>query len=892
MADTMTVAVAQVQIVPTMEGSQTTIKADLEDVLGTAGTSAGETTGTNVVTAISDKMSSAGATFTKAITIPILAAGGAAIKAFNDVDKGADIIAIKTGASGEALQEMEDIMNSIASNVPADFNEIGSAVGEVNTRFGSTGEDLEDLATAFVKFSKLNGTDVSDSVDSVSKVMAAFGMSAEDATSYLDALNVVGQRTGVDVGTLSRQVSSNAAQFRQMGLTAYDAANFLGQADMAGLDASTMLMGLKTAMKNAAAEGTSMETVLAQFTEAMSGNGTEADKLALAYDLFGTRAGAAIYNAVATGQLSLTDFAGSLTGFESSVSTTFQNILDPMDQANIALNQLKIIGADLFTVVAPALTTALQMLSGALQSVKEWWDGLNPTTQEWIIKIALAAAAIGPLLIVGGQLVNSVTSIGGAIGGIVGKFTSFGSSAVSAASGAAGAASSFGTLAGTALLLAAAGASIFLIGQAMNTMADAAIRLSEAGPGAVATFVLIAGVGVGMAAAIVAIGTAAEVSAVGLLALSAAVLAVSAGISLVILSLTLFVEQLPTLSEYGLSGAEALLAVSAAILAVDAAALLLAVSIAAMGVAAAAAFLPFLGVDLTIAALDLAMVGLDATMAVLVVEMGILEAALLLVAGSLEDIKNDASEAADSLSEITDSVSVIEEGIEAIKGAIGSVISFIVDALDGAEPDAVASATALADGIVTAIDTSLNPSVGDKVTKAMNDMSNTLTQGASRARTQATQIGQSIVQGINSGMANLNSVLQNAYSQVINICNAMRNAFASTSFRFNSYIPLPHFYLAGTFDARSGSVPSVGVSWYARAAEQGARFTSPTIIGVGDATQPELLLGEDKLKELVRGSQPITVNVYGSEGMNVRELADAVAQRLTHVMNSKEAVYA
>ena len=892
MADTMTVAVAQVQIVPTMEGSQTTIKADLEDILGTAGTSAGETTGTNVVTAISDKMSSAGATFTKAITIPILAAGGAAIKAFNDVDKGADIIAIKTGASGEALQEMEDIMNSIASNVPADFNEIGSAVGEVNTRFGSTGEDLEDLATAFVKFSKLNGTDVSDSVDSVSKVMAAFGMSAEDATSYLDALNVVGQRTGVDVGTLSRQVSSNAAQFRQMGLTAYDAANFLGQADMAGLDASTMLMGLKTAMKNAAAEGTSMETVLAQFTEAMSGNGTEADKLALAYDLFGTRAGAAIYNAVATGQLSLTDFAGSLTGFESSVSTTFQNILDPMDQANIALNQLKIIGADLFTVVAPALTTALQMLSGALQSVKEWWDGLNPTTQEWIIKIALAAAAIGPLLIVGGQLVNSVTSIGGAIGGIVGKFTSFGSSAASAASGAAGAASSFGTLAGTALLLAAAGASIFLIGQAMNTMADAAIRLSEAGPEAVATFVLIAGVGVGMAAAIVAIGTAAEVSAVGLLALSAAVLAVSAGISLVILSLTLFVEQLPTLSEYGLSGAEALLAVSAAILAVDAAALLLAVSIAAMGVAAAAAFLPFLGVDLTIAALDLAMVGLDATMAVLVVEMGILEAALLLVAGSLEDIKNDASEAADSLSEITDSVSVIEEGIEAIKSAIGSVISFIVDALDGAEPDAVASATALADGIVTAIDTSLNPSVGDKVTNAMTAMSTALTQGASKARTQATQIGQSIVQGISQGMNALSSTLNNAYMQVVNIINAMRNAFASTSFRFNSYIPLPHFYLAGTFDARSGSVPSVGVSWYAKAAEQGARFTSPTIIGVGDATQPELLLGEDKLKELVRGSQPITVNVYGSEGMNVRELADAVAQRLTHVMNSKEAVYA
>ena len=174
----------------------------------------------------------------------------------------------------------------------------------------------------------------------------------------------------------------------------------------------------------------------------------------------------------------------------------------------------------------------------------------------------------------------------------------------------------------------------------------------------------------------------------------------------------------------------------------------------------------------------------------------------------------------------------------------------------------------------------------------MNSIVSTLTTGASRARVSATQIGQSIVQGITTGMASLNSILNNAYYQVVNMCNAMRNAFASTSFRFNSYIPLPHFYLSGTFDAASGSVPSVGVSWYAKAAEQGARFTTPTIIGVGDAAQPEILIGEDKLKELVRGSQPITVNVYGSEGMNVRQLADAVAQRLTHVMNSKEAVYA
>ena len=893
MADGMIeVAKATVTIIPNMQGAQAAITDQLNAAVVPAGEDAGGQTGDSMVTALSDKLSNAGATLTKAVTIPLIAAGGAAIKAFTEVDAGVDTIITKTGASGEALEEMQAVLENIASDVPANFEDIGSAVGEVNTRFGSTGEDLQDLSTAFLKFSKLNGTDVSESVDTVQKVMAAFGMTAENAKGYLDALNVVGQKTGVNVSSLTKQVSANAAQFRQMGLSAYDATAFLGQADMAGIEASTMLMGLKLAMANATDEGITLNDALTNFTDVMNGNGSEADKLALAYELFGTRAGAAIYNAVSTGQLSLTDFQASLVGFEGSVETTFENTLDPMDQAAVALNQLKIIGADLFATVAPAVTSALETLSGVLGSISEWWKSLNPETQEWIVKLAMVAAAIGPLLIIGGQLTSSITSIGGAIGGVVGRFTSLGTSAANAAAGGASAAASFSTLAGTALLLVAAGAAIFLIGNAMSTMADAAIRLSEAGGGAVATFILIAGVGVGMAAAIVAIGSAAQVSAIGLLALSAAVLAVSAGIALVITSLTSFVEQLPTLSEYGASGAEALLAVSVAILAVDAAALLLAVSIAAMGVAAAAAFLPFLGVDLTIAALDLAMAGLDITMGLLVVEMGILEAALVLVAGSLEGINEDASAAATSLSEITSSVSIIEEGMNAIGDAIGGLISAIVDALDGAEPDAVASATALAEGITTAIDTGINPTVNDDVTAAMTDMNTTLTTAATTAQTNAQAIGQAIVNGIGTGMTMLGSTLQGAYGQVVNTVNAMRNAFASTAFRFNSYIPLPHFYLAGSFDARSGSVPSVGVSWYAKAAEQGARFTRPQIIGVGDARQPELLIGEEKLKELVGGGQPITINVYGAEGMNVRELADAVASRLTDVMKSKEAVYA
>lgn len=915
MADTMTVAVAQVQIVPTMEGSQTTITNDLNATVGAAGTSAGKTAGTNILNSMGKTMTSAGKTLTAAVTAPILGIGAAAFGSATDFETSFAQLMTIADNSTVSVEDLRDGVKDLSSELGISASDISEAAYSAISAGQDTADALKFVNSA-AKLARGGFTKVSTATDVLTTALNAYGLEAEDVTHISDVLIETQNEGKTTVDELAASMGRVIPTAASANVGLEDLASqyvALTKNGIGTAEATTYINSMLNELSKTGTTASDMfkEAAGVSFPDFIAAGGSTAEAMEIlaqscaaaglsVNDAFGSaEAGKAANTLVqhATDSITALDNMRNSAGqTEAAYATMSETTAVKLAEMKTNLENLAI---TLGETLIPLVTPLIESITTGLTSITEKWNSLDEGTQQMIIKIATIAAVVGPLLIIGGKLaqgISSITTLIGGIGsgitGLVGKFTSFGGAASTAATGASTAASSFGTLAGTALLLVAAGAAIFMIGEAMSVMSDAAIRLSEAGPGAVATFVLIAGVGVGMAAAIVAIGTAAEVSAVGLLALSAAVLAVSAGISLVILSLTLFVEQLPTLSEYGLSGAEALLAVSAAILAVDAAALLLAVSIAAMGVAAAAAFLPFLGVDLTIAALDLAMVGLDATMAVLVVEMGILEAALLLVAGSLEDIKNDASEAATSLSEITDSVSVIEEGIEAIKGAIGSVISFIVDALDGAEPDAVASATALAEGIVTAIDTSLNPSVGDKVTKAMNDMSNTLTQGASRARTQATQIGQSIVQGISQGMNALSSTLNNAYMQVVNIINAMRNAFASTSFRFNSYIPLPHFYLAGTFDARSGSVPSVGVSWYAKAAEQGARFTSPTIIGVGDATQPELLLGEDKLKELVRGSQPITVNVYGSEGMNVRELADAVAQRLTHVMNSKEAVYA
>ena len=92
---------------------------------------------------------------------------------------------MKTGATGEALDDLKKSMENLYSTLPVSAEEAGSAIGEVNTRFKVTGAELEALSTEFLKFARINGTDVSSSVDSVDKIMKKYGVDASKTSEVL-----------------------------------------------------------------------------------------------------------------------------------------------------------------------------------------------------------------------------------------------------------------------------------------------------------------------------------------------------------------------------------------------------------------------------------------------------------------------------------------------------------------------------------------------------------------------------------------------------------------------------------------------------------------------------------------------------------------------------------
>jgi hypothetical protein len=303
--------------------------------------------------------------------------------------------------------------------IPTDFATAGSAIGEVNTRFGLTGDALKDLSQQFVEFAAVNDTDVSTSIDNVSSVLNAFGMDSSQAGGMLDVLNSVGQATGLSMDKLSQDLSGNVAQLKSMGLNATQSAQFLGNVEMSGLDVSTAMAGMKKAMNNAAKDGKTLDQALGEFSTTMKSNKSDTEKLQAAYDLFGSKGGAAIYNAMQTGKLSFDGFSSSMADFKGNVETTFNDTLDPIDKFQTTMNQLKITGAEIGNSLATVLAPMLEQASGALKKFTEIWQAIPEPMQQFIIKAALVAAAVGPILVGVGKVISTFGTITSGIGSLM-----------------------------------------------------------------------------------------------------------------------------------------------------------------------------------------------------------------------------------------------------------------------------------------------------------------------------------------------------------------------------------------------------------------------------------------------------------------------------------------
>ncbi|MGE6370650.1 phage tail tape measure protein [Planococcus kocurii] len=356
--------------------------------------------------AFGDKVTGVGKGLTIGLTAPIVAFGAAGVAAFNEVDEAVDTIITKTGATGDAAEVLTENFRTVAKRVPDDLASVGEAVGEVNTQFGFMGKELEDNTQLMLEFANINGTDVTSSSIASKQAIEAYGLANEDLSFVLDAVTQTAQDTGQSVDDLFDKATKGAPQIKALGLGFAEGTALIGGFEKAGVDSGAALSSLSKAQVLFAKGGLTLEEGLSNTVDSIKNAKTETEALTIASEVFGTKGGPRMVDAIQRGTFNLEDFTGAGEKAAGAVKDTFNETVDPIDQVAIAMNNSKLAMAEVGEVLQVAALPFLQKATEVMGNLADKFRNMSPEAKQTSLVFAGIAAAIGPVLVVLGSMIS------------------------------------------------------------------------------------------------------------------------------------------------------------------------------------------------------------------------------------------------------------------------------------------------------------------------------------------------------------------------------------------------------------------------------------------------------------------------------------------------------
>ncbi|MCD8266691.1 MAG: phage tail tape measure protein, partial [Prevotellaceae bacterium] len=284
---------------------------------------------TDAIGGIADMLAAAG------ITATVKEIAGAVYELADAFSEAESVIVDATGATGAALDDLEESMMSAYEGNYNSLDEVASAIGEINTRMGLTGEELSETTDLFLDFANVTGGTASDSVRTITQLMNQWGVSESEMAGLMDKLTYAGQASGISVSELTSELTSNKAVLDQLGFSLDEATAMFANFEKNGTSATTVMTGFRTALSSGAIS--SLEDLYDVFDEIAAGELSAAD----AADIFGSRAGTTIVNAVNNGTLALDDMLDALDSASGTIDTTAEASKTLSDQGTESTNKLK-----------------------------------------------------------------------------------------------------------------------------------------------------------------------------------------------------------------------------------------------------------------------------------------------------------------------------------------------------------------------------------------------------------------------------------------------------------------------------------------------------------------------------------------------------------------------
>jgi phage-related protein len=352
--------------VATLQAKLTADASDLMSGLSSAG---------DAIASTATKIASLGAMAAGGALAGITALGAAGVAAWSDMDAAADTLMQTTGATGAALDAMTTSVTNLktgTAGVGVSMADIGTAMGDIAARTGATGPALEQLTGTLLQLQAVQGEGAVSATD-FGRAMNSWGVPAEQGSALLDQMFAASQRTGITTAQLSQTLQASGGALREMGFSAGQSITMLSQLSAAGIDSSTVMTGMRSAMGSFIENGQTMEDGLAGTVSAIQEATNQTEGLAIAVGVFGARAGPAMADAIRSGTFSLEAFAAEMGNTEGAIQSAAEGAMDFPDRMEMAMSRVTTalvpVGQavmDLADAAMPALLAGADLAAGGI----------------------------------------------------------------------------------------------------------------------------------------------------------------------------------------------------------------------------------------------------------------------------------------------------------------------------------------------------------------------------------------------------------------------------------------------------------------------------------------------------------------------------------------------
>lgn len=366
-----------------------------------------------------------GTKITASVTAPILGLGVACGKMASDFEDGIAKVSTIADLSVMSLDAIRSSTIDLSNQLGVSVSEISEAQYNAISAGAATEKSLELVSTA-IKAAKAGFTDTATAVDGLTTVYNSF-QGAVDYSTLSDQMLQTQNYGKTTFGELASSIGQVTPVANSLNVSTDELFSSIAILTKNGINTSSAITGLKAAYSNilkptADASKTAKQLGIdfsathlkavgwAKFMEEIKTkvNG-DADAMA---KLFGSVE--ALNSMTVLAGAGLDDFNVCLNQMNTAAGLTqksYEKMLTPSERWRMSLNKLKNIGIQ----VGGKLLPVFEKITNVIGTYADKFSNMSDEQVNSIVKIALAAASIGPAIMIFGKMVIGVSKLAAVI---------------------------------------------------------------------------------------------------------------------------------------------------------------------------------------------------------------------------------------------------------------------------------------------------------------------------------------------------------------------------------------------------------------------------------------------------------------------------------------------